>query len=66
MRREKHSTYWVQCYLQFQASTGGLGTGPPGIRGGDYCKCWSLMNPMMICHCFFSTRTLFSPGLITA
>ena len=36
---QKHSIYRVQHYLQFQASTAGLGTYPPWIRE-DYCSSW--------------------------
>ena len=34
--RRKYSLYWVWYYLQFQASTGGLGTCPLCIQG-DFC-----------------------------
>jgi hypothetical protein len=34
MYRKKQGTCGVWCYLWFQASTGGLGTNPPQMRGG--------------------------------
>lgn len=44
MHRKNHSVYGVLCYLQFEASTEGLGTYHLQIRG-DYCKyCFNLNN----------------------